>query len=174
MSKPSNATLPPCPISVMSVLPKRVIGRYRYRRKSGWPSMQGLSATLTRRMHQGPILCRRGNEIGHFPKKRSRVDTQNAQNSDFASTWQGAAASHNQARRLRLTATPGSVKGPASRRPSPTLFASLPRYTKKPSCEAELCVWGRSTECFSSRPSPGAPRTRSSVRSCSRDSDCPN
>ena len=84
------------------------------------PSMRCLFAALTSRMHRWPILCRRGNEIGHFAGKRSHVDVWKAYNGDFASTRMGAAASHNQARRLRRAATPGSVKGPASRRPSPT------------------------------------------------------
>ena len=43
-------------------------------------------AALTPRMHRWPILCRRGNEIGHFAGKRSHVDVWKAYNGDFAST----------------------------------------------------------------------------------------
>ena len=84
------------------------------------PSMRCLFAALTSRMHRWPILCRRGNEIGHFAGKRSHVDVWKAYNGDFASTRMGAAASHNQARRLRLAGPGGSMKRPSSRRPSPT------------------------------------------------------
>ena len=72
-------------------------------------TMQCLFTALTSRMHIWPILCQRGNEIGHFAGKRSHVDVWKAYNGDFASTRMGAAASHNQARRLRLAGPGGSM-----------------------------------------------------------------
>ena len=89
--------------------------------------MKCLFATFAHRMHRKPISCQRGSEIGLFAGKRCRVVMQNAHNGDFAQTRQGDAALHNQARRLRRAAPPGYIKRPAPRRPSPTVFASLPK-----------------------------------------------
>ena len=47
-----------------------------------------LPAALTRRMHRRPIWRQRGKEIGQKRQNAGRVDTQNAQNGDLASTRQ--------------------------------------------------------------------------------------
>ena len=112
----------------MSSLMKRVSSNYFFYGKNKarrLSSMQGLSAALTCRLHRWSILCQRGNEIGEFAGKRSHVDVWKAYNGDFTSTRQGAAASHNQARRLRLAAAVGNRKRPSSRRPSPTVFCII-------------------------------------------------
>ena len=43
-------------------------------------------AVSTRIMHRRPISCQYGNKNAIFARKRSRIDTQNAQDGDFVST----------------------------------------------------------------------------------------